>query len=238
MAHRLGVRSNLKTKEGVHVPSLGLGSAAISPLDMASAYATLAAGGIYSEPMAIRKVVLAERNEDKEAGWGRPQRKRVVADWVADEVTKISRRTSTPARHERRRLLQPPRRGQDRHDGQAHRRLVLRLHAEPEHHGLDGISAGQVPMENVHGIEVAGGTFPTIIWNLFMRSAIGNTPEVDFPEPSSEPTWVPFERGKYANDSYYDDDDDDDYYYAPPEEASRLHPRRLLRLDDDGQGDN
>ena len=45
-------------------------------------------------------------------------------------------------RHERRRLLQPPRRGQDRHDGQAHRRLVLRLHTEPEHHGLDGISAG------------------------------------------------------------------------------------------------
>ena len=30
----------------------------VSPLDMASAYATIAAGGIYSKPMAIRKVVL------------------------------------------------------------------------------------------------------------------------------------------------------------------------------------
>ena len=42
---------------------------------------------------------------------------------------------------------------------------------------------------------------------------------------------MPFERGQYANDSYYDDDDDD-YYYAPPEEpeSRRLHPRRLLRL--------
>ncbi|MDP9491143.1 MAG: transglycosylase domain-containing protein, partial [Actinomycetota bacterium] len=68
MAHRLGVRSSLKTREGVYVPSLGLGSAAISPLDMASAYATLAAGGVYSEPMAIRKVVLPDGTEDKDAG--------------------------------------------------------------------------------------------------------------------------------------------------------------------------
>ena len=43
------------------VPSIGLGSIDVSPLDMASAYATLAAGGIYSEPMAIRKVDPPER---------------------------------------------------------------------------------------------------------------------------------------------------------------------------------
>jgi hypothetical protein len=79
-------------------------------------------------------------------------------------------------------------------------------------------------MENVHGIQVAGGTFPTIIWNLFMRSAIGNTPEVEFPEPSSEPTWVPFERGQYANDSYYDDDDDEYYYEPPPEPEEEQEP--------------
>src|SRR5215216_4032041 len=89
MAHRLGVRSNLKTREGIHVPSLGLGSAGVSPLDMASAYATLAAGGIYSEPMAIRKVVLPNGKVDDDAGWGEPQRHRAVADWVADEVTEI-----------------------------------------------------------------------------------------------------------------------------------------------------
>src|SRR6266571_1965487 len=56
MAHRLGVRSTLKTKAGAYVPSLGLGSVGVSPLDQASAYATIAGGGIYSEPMAIREV--------------------------------------------------------------------------------------------------------------------------------------------------------------------------------------
>src|SRR5918995_977693 len=89
MAHRLGVRSNLKTREGVYVPSLGLGSADVSPLDMASAYATLAASGIYSVPMAIRRVVLPDGTVDTDAGWGKPDRRRVIPDWVADEVTEI-----------------------------------------------------------------------------------------------------------------------------------------------------
>ncbi|HET7856112.1 MAG TPA: transglycosylase domain-containing protein, partial [Gaiellaceae bacterium] len=89
MAHRLGVRSSLKTKEGAYVPSLGLGSIAVSPLDMASAYATLAAGGMYSQPMAIRKVELVGGGEDRTAGWGKPRRQRVIADWVAAEVTGV-----------------------------------------------------------------------------------------------------------------------------------------------------
>ena len=46
------------------VPAMGLGSISVSPLEMASAYATLAAGGICSEPMAIRKVVLPGGKED------------------------------------------------------------------------------------------------------------------------------------------------------------------------------
>ncbi|HET8652897.1 MAG TPA: transglycosylase domain-containing protein [Gaiellaceae bacterium] len=221
MAHRLGVRSNLKTKEGVYVPSLGLGSAAISPLDMASAYATLAAGGMYSEPMAIRKVVLPGGNEDKDAGWGKPQRRRVVADWVANEVTKILEEnidsgTGTNAGV----FFSRPAAGKtgttDDHTDAWFCGYTPTLSTTV----WVGYPQGQVPMENVHGISVAGGTFPAIIWNLFMRSAIGNTAEVDFPEPRSEPTWVPFSRGQYANGGYYDSNDDDGYYVpsepAPP----------------------
>ena len=52
-------------------PSIGLGAMDVSPLDMASAYATLAAGGIYSEPMAIRKVVLPDGEDTRPAGGSR-----------------------------------------------------------------------------------------------------------------------------------------------------------------------
>jgi penicillin-binding protein 1A len=200
MAHRLGVRSNLKTREGVYVPSLGLGSAGVSPLDMASAYATLGAGGIYSEPMAIRKVILPDGTVDTDAGWGKPARRRVVADWVADEVTKIledniDEGTGTGAGV----FFDRPAAGKtgttDDHTDAWFCGYTPTLSTTV----WVGYPQAQIPMENVHGISVAGGTFPATIWNLFMRSTIGHTEPVDFPEPSSEPEWHSFDRGQYAN---------------------------------------
>ena len=110
MAHELGVQSPLQP-----VPSIGLGSNAVSPLDMASAYATLAAGGVYSRPMAIRKVILPNGKEDDEAGWGKPLRRRVISDGVAYTVTKILEQNvlyGTGTRRE----LRPAGRRQDGHD--------------------------------------------------------------------------------------------------------------------------
>jgi penicillin-binding protein 1A len=217
MAHLLGVRSNLKTKEGVYVPSLGLGSASVSPLDMASAYATIAAGGIYSEPMAIRKVVLPIHGGtvDTDAGWGKPQRRRVVPDWVAREVTEIledniDEGTGTGAGIFFDRPVAGKTGTTDDHTDAWFCGYTPTLSTTV----WVGYPQAQIPMENVHGISVAGGTFPATIWNLFMRSAIGNTDPVEFPQPASESQWRPFERGQYAND-YYDDDDDGDYWYPP-----------------------
>jgi penicillin-binding protein 1A len=204
MAHRLGVRSNLKTREGVYVPSLGLGSAGVSPLDMASAYATLAAGCVYSVPMAIRRVVLPDGTVDTDAGWGKPDRRRVIPDWVADEVTEIledniDQGTGTGAGI----FFDRPAAGKtgttDDHTDAWFCGYTPTLSTTV----WVGYPQAQIPMENVHGISVAGGTFPATVWNLFMRSAIGNTEPVDFPEPTSEPDWRPFERAQYANDYDY-----------------------------------
>ena len=110
---------------------------------MASAYATLAAGGIYSEPMAIRKVVLPD-GEDTDAGWGKPKRKRVISDGVAYTVTRILEeniRYGTGAGA----VLRPARGRQDRHDRGVVRRLVLRLHAAARHDRLGRLPEGQDP---------------------------------------------------------------------------------------------
>jgi membrane peptidoglycan carboxypeptidase len=53
-------------------------------------------------------------------------------------------------------------------------------------------------MENVHGIAVAGGTFPAEIWRLFMDPALDGVPRTSFPEPDGYPVWKPFTRGRYA----------------------------------------
>ncbi|MDX1545955.1 MAG: PBP1A family penicillin-binding protein, partial [Rhodothermales bacterium] len=56
LARRLGIReSRLEA-----VPSLALGTSAVTLLEMTSAYATLAAGGVYREPVVVTRVEDAE----------------------------------------------------------------------------------------------------------------------------------------------------------------------------------
>ena len=38
-----------------------------------------------------------------------------------------------------------------------------------------GYTKGEIPMENVHGIAVSGGSFPAEIWRLFMEPALEGT---------------------------------------------------------------
>ncbi|OYD08193.1 hypothetical protein CHM34_07495 [Paludifilum halophilum] len=56
-AKRMGMKSRLKA-----VPSLALGSSAVSPYEMAQVYTTLAAGGVYHPPTAILRIEDADGN--------------------------------------------------------------------------------------------------------------------------------------------------------------------------------
>jgi penicillin-binding protein 1A len=219
MARKLGVRSPLDVNGG-YVPAIGLGAMDVSPLDMASAYATLAAGGVYSEPMAIRKVVLPT-GEDTKAGWGKPKRKRVIPDGVAYEVTRILEQnidygTGT---------------GADFGHPAAGKTGTTEEHSDAWFCGYTprlgttvwvGYPKGKIPMTNVHGISVAGGTFPAQIWRLFMSSAIGGLEPVSFPEPTDWPEWTEFVRGTEDRSYGYTQDDDD--YYAPPASTPESEP--------------
>ena len=205
MAHRLGVTTHLDV-----VPAMGLGADAISPLDEASAYATLAAGGIYSKPMAIREVKFANGKIDTDAGWGNPERKRVISDGVAYEVTKILEEnvlggTGTGAYFGR------PAAGKtgttDNHADGWFSGYVPQLEATI----WVGYPQGEIPMENVHGIAVAGGTFPATIWQRFMEAAMANTPALDWQQPIDAVTWKPFTQGQYGSSLGYSGN-----YYSPP----------------------
>jgi penicillin-binding protein 1A len=210
MATKLGVRSPLDVN-GAYVPAIGLGAMDVSPLDMAVAYATLAAGGIRSEPFAIRKVV-RPNGEDTKAGWGKPKRKRVISDGVAYEVTRILEQnidygTGTAA---------------DYGQPAAGKTGTTEEHSDAWFCGYTprlgttvwvGYPKGKIPMESIHGISVTGGSFPAQIWRLFMSSAIGQTEPLSFPEPKDWPEWKEFVRGTEDRSFSYGYDDDD---YAPP----------------------
>jgi penicillin-binding protein 1A len=193
MAHRLGVLSHLDV-----VPAMGLGADAISPLEEASAYATLAAGGIYSKPMAIRKVVLAGGKEDTDVGWGHPQRRRVISDGVAYEVTQILEDnmlggTGTGAYFGRTAAGKTG--TTDNHADAWFSGYVPQLETTV----WVGYPQGEIPMESVHGISVAGGTFPATIWRLFMEAALENAPALGWQDPRDPVTWRPFTQGQYGS---------------------------------------
>ena len=189
MAYKLGIRTDLRTSDGAYVPSMGLGSRVVTPMDLASAYSTLAGGGIYSKPMAIRRVVLPGGKIDKEAGWGVPQRKRVIPDWVAAEVVRILEENMTAGT------------GIGAYFGKlsAGKTGTTDNYADAWFSGFTpaleatvwiGYPQGEIPMRSVHGISVSGPTFPATIWKLFMERAMSYAPFPNaFPTPKSPPVW-------------------------------------------------
>jgi penicillin-binding protein 1A len=204
LARRLGVRTPLEVR-GQVPPALGLGSVAVSPLDMASAYATLAAGGMYSEPTAIRRVVVKGKTDDRWASHHR--RTRVLSDGVAAVVTGILEDNVRYGTGTRAALNRPV----------AGKTGTTDKHADAWFVGYTpgvatavwmGYTRGEVPMENVHGISVSGGSFPAEIWRRFMDPALARLPARDFPPPTQAVSYRSWQRGPWAL-SY------DPYYVAP-----------------------
>lgn len=206
MARKLGVRTPLDVN-GEYVPAMGLGSIAVSPLDMASAYATLAAGGLYVQPHAIRRVVLANGKED--ARWGTPKRQRVVPDGLAAVVTEILGDNMLYGTGTRASFGRPA----------AGKTGTTDDHADAWFVGYTpdlatavwmGYTRGEIPMTNVHGISVSGGSFPAEIWRRFMQPALESRPVAEFRPPASPLEYEPWTRGPNVL-SY------DPYYTAPTE---------------------
>ncbi|MEX2210862.1 MAG: transglycosylase domain-containing protein [Gaiellaceae bacterium] len=180
------------------VPAIGLGAASITPLEMASAYATLAAGGIYSKPLAIRRIVFADGKVDE--SWGEPERERVLPDWVAAEVTRILEQNHDYGTGGLASSYFP--------SPAAGKTGTTDNIADAWYCGYTpvlsttvwlGYPRAQIPMLNLHGFSaVAGGTLPALIWGKFMQSAFPSGIDREFPTPESAPEWEPFERGEYA----------------------------------------
>ena len=190
MARKLGVETQLQP-----TPALALGTAAVTPLEMASVYATLAAGGVYSRPSAIRRVVF--RGGRVDAGWGRSQRTRVVPDWVAATVTRVLEENMlhgtgvgahVPGRVD------------------AGKTGTTDDYADAWFCGYTpsleatiwiGYPRAEIPMLDVHGAAVSGPTLPATAWRLFMERALADAPHADFPAPLSSAQFEPWP-GRYA----------------------------------------
>jgi penicillin-binding protein 1A len=196
MAHRLGVHLSPDKP----VASIGLGSLAVSPLDMAAAYATFPAMGIYAKPRAITKVILPDGKIDK--AWSKPQTHRVLSDGVAWKVTDILGQNALYGT------------GAGSGDGvhvNAGKTGTTDNHADAWFDGYTrqlctvvwmGYPSGEIPMLSVHGLEVAGATFPVPIWHEYMAAALWHRPSLPFALPKHYPSFHYFTHGSYGSLGY------------------------------------
>jgi penicillin-binding protein 1A len=182
MAHRLGIRSELKP-----VCSITLGTQAVSPLEMTSAYATFADRGVRHDPQAIESVQTAAGNV---VPYARTKPHEALSQQISDEVTyaleAVTRvGTGTGA------AIGRPIAGKT---GTAERYIdawfcgyVPQLAACV----WVGYPGSEVPLGTVEGYyPVYGGTIPALIWHNFMTAALADVPVENFPTPSiAQPTY-------------------------------------------------
>lgn len=205
VAADLGVRSPLQA-----VPSAVLGTNIVTPVDMASAYGTLANRGVAVAPVLVTQITRAdgtvlyahERHEE-----------RAVEAGVADTVTAVleqvvQRGTGTAARLDR---------------PAAGKTGTAQNHADAWFVGYTpelstavwvGFHRGSEPMEPPSTpIRVTGGSYPARIWRAYMAAAVAGTPVTAFHPPPADafsPTsttlLVPDDGGLHEQIDDFDDD--------------------------------
>lgn len=186
IAQAMGIKSNIPP-----YPSIALGTSEVNPLEMASAFGTLANNGVYVPPVCVTKVTDAEGNIVFE---NNPKGKRVVREDVAAVVNSILQDAVRYGTGRAARIDRP----------QAGKTGTTDDYADAWFCGYTpdlsaavwvGHTEGRIPMRNVHGITVYGGTFPAQIWKKFMEKALVEVPPSDFPEAEfgsgeDESEWV------------------------------------------------
>jgi penicillin-binding protein 1A len=192
-ARSMGIESPL---DGIPAEGIGGLRVGVSPLEMADAYATLAAGGIHRDPIAIRRVVFPDGRV------GRPESaepRRVVAAPVAYQVWRllhdnIVEGTGTAA------YTGCP--GQGGKTGTTDNFTDAWFAGfQPNLATVVWVGYPQsnaIEMTDVHGQTAYGGTFPAEIWHSLYSGAEVACEE--FSKPSAPISWAPF-FGRYTASS-------------------------------------
>jgi penicillin-binding protein 1A len=180
LAHQMGVQSPLKP-----VPSIGLGANGISPLDLASAYATLADGGVAHQPTILSKVVFPDGHT--EAAQNSPG-KRVVDAKVAAVVTKILAANVQAGTGTAAALAGRPAAGKTGTTDSFADAWFAGWVPQLTTVAWVGYPTRERPMRGIHGIAgVTGGTLPAEIWHAYMTAALQGQPVEQFANPGSPP---------------------------------------------------
>jgi penicillin-binding protein 1A len=175
LARRMGIRTPLAA-----VPAAALGANDVTPLDMATAYATFANRGLRVDPTLVTRVTAP----DGTVLWQHQRTTvRVLPRTVADLVTAVLEQVVARGTGVRANIGRPV--AGKTGTGQAWRDAWF-VGYTPERAaavwvGFPDRQVSMVPPAT--RIRVTGGTWPAEIWQLFMADALATTPVTPLPSP-------------------------------------------------------
>jgi membrane peptidoglycan carboxypeptidase len=164
-------------------PSVVLGVASPKVIDVASAYATFAANGIYAKPYLISQVLGSNKGVLYE---GKPQTQEVfAADVIADLTYALKNVVTSGSGFAALKLGRPAagKTGTSQSNASAwFSAYTPQLAASVALFRDDATQS----LKGIGGLtSVTGGSFPARIWTAFMKGALKGEPVLDFPAPSN-----------------------------------------------------
>jgi penicillin-binding protein 1A len=191
MARKMGVVSPLHSYAAEALGGLTLG---VTPLEMATVYATLADGGYRNSPIAITKVVFPDGHIDN--NWGQPHRVKVLSEAVTAEETSILKQNVESGTAVRSAIGCPT----AAKTGTTSELVDAWLDGYTPNYSTVvwmGYPNKRVSMTDVHGEPQQGGYLPAEIWHAYMSAVEEGKPCVPFTPSSESISYQPF-YGKFA----------------------------------------
>ncbi len=191
-AKNLGITSELNPDPAITLGGLKYG---VTPLEMASAYSTFANNGSHNPPYGVQKI---EMNDGRLVYEHKPDPKQAIDKVVACVVNDILQSVVNGGTGTRARIGRPA----------AGKTGTTTDYYDAWFCGYTPDMAASVwvgfptvkdekgnvtrkAMSHVHGIRVAGGTFPAQIWAAFMKMALKDVKPSNFEKANrSELTWI------------------------------------------------
>jgi len=177
-ARRAGIPESIAI---IPTPSVVLGVASPHVIDVAAAYATFAANGIYAKPYLIAQVLGSNKGVLYE---GKPQTQEVfAADVMADLTWALRNVVTTGSGFAALKLGRPAAGKTGTSESNASAWFSAYTPQLAASVGLFRDNATQT-LRGIGGLKtVTGGSFPARIWTTFMKGALKGEPVLKFPAP-------------------------------------------------------
>lgn len=180
IAMDMGIETNLNP-----YPAIGLGGLTIgvSPLEVCTAFATLANYGIKNEPVAILKVIdkdglIMEENQ--------PESSKVISSINAFRAIEIMQQVMLRGTGTRAKLDDRPCAGKTGTTDEAENAWFTGFTTNMVACVWMGYPEANVKMTYIQDMRVQGGAHPAMIWNLFMKEATVDLPIENFIRPEDD----------------------------------------------------